>query len=340
MDKQYQAISGRLIWKATTATLNAISPDVVVVNGYSFPEALAAICWANDRRRGIVLASDSRSEDHQRSVWKEFLKRRVVGACTCAHVAGSQSASYLIQLGMAADRLYYCTDCVDNEFYDYSREPGLQPPRDEQVSPYFIAVSRFIPKKGLVHLIEEYRAYADACDGVPWRLMIVGDGPLREKLEVTASSLERGNVEFPGFLNPDQLRARYINASCFVHPSEQDTWGLVVNEAMAASLPVIVSDGAGCAVDLVKQGLNGWIVGANTGGEIASAMSRMHQMPPEDRAGMGAVSRSVIADWGLSRYAQELHAACGRSVELAKSIKTRLGVADSMLLRSLATLVR
>ena len=93
----------------------------------------------------------------------------------------------------------------------------------------------------------------------PWSLVLLGDGPLKSDLCRLISDLRLDAcVHLPGFKQYHELPVYYGLASAFVHASTTEQWGLVVNEAMASGLPVLVSNRCGCAQDLVKEGVNGF----------------------------------------------------------------------------------
>ena len=104
-----------------------------------------------------------------------------------------------------------------------------------------------------------------------YTLLVVGDGALRANCEEFASR-ERLNVKFVGFLNQTQIPDAYSIADCLILPSERETWGMVVNEAMACGTPAIVSDQVGCAPDLVENGKTGYTY---TKGDIADLANKM-----------------------------------------------------------------
>ena len=121
-------------------------------------------------------------------------------------------------------------------------------------------------------------------------------------------------------------------ADAFVHASNREPWGLVVNEAMAAGLPVIVSERCGCAADLVKPGLNGETFPPDEAEALARHMQQMATASPETLAAMGAASRQIIAEWSPARFAGNLQAA-------AESAATRTprpaSLLDRVLLKAL-----
>lgn len=96
--------------------------------------------------------------------------------------------------------------------------------------------------------------------------------------------------------------------SCFVHASTSEQWGLVVNEAMAAGLPVLVSNRCGCAADLVREGVNGFTFDPYDVEEMTRLMFRVAH-GDVDRAALGQASREIIAEWGPERFAVGLEQA-------------------------------
>ena len=113
-------------------------------------------------------------------------------------------------------------------------------------------------------------------------------------------------ITFVGHKSIEDLPLFYADAGCFVLPSTREPWGLVVNEAMASGLPVIVSSRCGCADDLVDDGSNGFIVDPTNEAEMAVAFSRISSLDPFDRNRMGARSREIIADYSPQRWAGEV----------------------------------
>lgn len=133
-------------------------------------------------------------------------------------------------------------------------------------------------------------------------LLIMGTGPLQE--ELAARALARGvTAHFPGFRQADALADYYFSADALVLSSNDDPWGLVVNEAMDAGLPVIVSDACGAAEDLVHGGVNGHIFRS---GDVAALTECITALLDADLAAMGRASRDIIAGWTPERSAANL----------------------------------
>jgi glycosyltransferase involved in cell wall biosynthesis len=110
-------------------------------------------------------------------------------------------------------------------------------------------------------------------------------------------------MRFEGLKQVDELPACYAAADCFVLPSLSEPWGLVVNEAMASGLPVLISRRCGCARDLVREGENGFLFDPTRPDELARLMGLVAD-GGVDRAAMGAASRRIVSGFTVERFAQ------------------------------------
>ncbi|MES2505738.1 MAG: glycosyltransferase family 4 protein [Verrucomicrobiota bacterium] len=299
--------------------LDQVAPDVVVIPGWASRESLAALNWCLDRRVPAVLMSESCSHDEVRVGWKEWVKRRIVGCCPAALVGGSLHQGYLEELGLKREQISLGYDAVDNGYFAEGARPGREKAGRDRHG-LFLVSARFIEKKNLPRLIEAYARYRQAVrtDGGsrdPWSLVLLGDGELRPALEQQVREL--GLVPFvsmPGFLQYEELPGYYARASAFIHASTTEQWGLVVNEAMASGLPVLVSNRCGCAEDLVEEGINGFTFDPEDVQGMAAVMGRMTALPEEKLRQMGCESEQIIADWGPARFAEGMRQAAARAL--------------------------
>lgn len=332
----HRTVRARRLRQTVSRGLEDRRPDVVAVPGWWDPGALAAIEWACERNVPVVLMSDSTAQHARRTWWREMPKRRVVRLCHAALVAGQRHARYVQQLGMPEDSIYQGYDVVHNShFVSKSGAIVSNPQQEERLNlpeRYFLTCCRFIEEKNLPMLLRAYAGYRDRIGSSPWPLVIVGDGPQRDVLvaEVQRLGLE-AHVYFPGFKQYEELPAYYGHADAFILPSKYEQWGLVVNEAMAAGLPVLVSEACGCAPDLVVEGENGWTFSPDDPDALAQLMSRMSGADL-DREAMGRASRNRIQEWSPETFAQNMSAAA----EVARRQDVRsLSWPDRLLLRTL-----
>jgi glycosyltransferase involved in cell wall biosynthesis len=138
------------------------------------------------------------------------------------------------------------------------------------------------------------------------RLWIIGDGALRPQLERLAARAAPGRVVWHGFVNQSQMPGLLAAADVFVMPSEAEPWGLAVNEAMAVGLPVVCSDGVGCAADLVRPGETGYQYPVGDVAALANCLDRL-RANEADRARMGrAAQELVLNDYDAAATARQI----------------------------------
>jgi glycosyltransferase involved in cell wall biosynthesis len=298
-----------------TNVLDEIRPDVIVCVGYADREIHRAAAWAMRHGVPLVTCSDSTYDDEPRSAIKETLKRLVLSAFDSALVAGSRSQDYLRTLGMNGAARFRPWDVVDNSHFERGADAARHAQAETRFrlklpARYFICTARFVAKKNLDVLLDAYARYASQAGKSTLSLVLLGGGPLEGdlRMRVAAAGLE-ALVCFPGFIQYPELPAFYGLAETLILPSASDQWGLVVNEAMAAGLPVLVSSRCGCAPDLVCEGENGYTFEPNEAAALAVMLGRIADMDPDRLSGMGRRSREIVAAYTPGAFAAGLRAA-------------------------------
>jgi glycosyltransferase involved in cell wall biosynthesis len=239
--------------------------DAMLVNGWHYKSAWQAIwaCWQSAVK--VLVRSDSHLRT-PRSISKKIAKslgyRCFIPRFNACLAVGKWSREYFLHYGARPDRVFFVPHAVDNERIAAERI-NLEPMRsqlrqrwglDEKAIVLAFA-GKFIQKKRPMDFV---LAVAKAArQGIAVQGLMVGDGPLRLTCEelVRASNIP---VRFTGFLNQSQIVSAYVACDILILPSDAgETWGLVVNEAMACGRPCILSDAVGCAPDLIQQGKTG-----------------------------------------------------------------------------------
>lgn len=323
------------MWKA----LDEIKPDVVAAPGWSSADAISSLLWCVKTGTPAVVMSESTAWDERRSAWKEWIKHRLVSLCAAGLAGGTPHADYLVQLGLPRENIFLGYDIVDNSYFASHAEiarsqPAIARELHKLPEKYFLASARFIEKKNLFRLIQAYSQYHAAAQRAHapkiWDLVLLGDGALKPELTALIAKLGlEARVHLPGFKQYQELPAYFGLAQVFIHASTTEQWGLVVNEAMAAGLPVLVSNRCGCARDLVRENENGFTFEPENENELARLMQKVaaQDFP---LAQFGATSRRIIGHWGPERFAQGLHDAV--AVALNTPRKTA-GLIDRLLLK-------
>lgn len=310
-NRTLETIPGSACSSAIREALKRDRPDVVAAVGYSRPESMALLRWANRTGRPAILMSESQAVDHPRVWWKEAVKRTRVRRFSSALVGGPPHRKYLVDLGMPRDRIVLGYNAVDNHRYAQQADRARRNPEGRlglPPAPYFLAVNRFAPEKNLVRLVRAYARYrAETPDDRAWDLVLCGDGPAAPEIEdAVAASGFATSIHRPGFLQADELSRWYAFASAFVHPSLMEPWGLVVNEAAACGLPLLVSDRAGCGETLVPDSPETTGRRFNPGDEqeMCDGLTWMASLAAPDREALGRRAGEVVAQWGPERFAR------------------------------------
>lgn len=216
--------------------------------------------------------------------------------CEAIFVAGERQAVFAHKLGFSQERILRGVYSCDHEKYAkiyFERKKSLSEARS------FVFVGRYSPEKGIDVLVGAYRRYREKA-AHPWPLKCYGSGPLQH--------LIRGveGIECKGFCQPDDLPKELSKASCLLLPSIFEPWALVVHEATAAGMPVIVSDAVGASVHLVQDGYNGYIVETGDADELSRAMLRYSSMSQKERSKMSESSYLMSLQFTPKRWADTL----------------------------------
>lgn len=298
--------AGRHILAQYERTLQRFQPEVICINGYADPAASPTFEFAKRNPNCIVLLwSETTAFDQSRQWWRECLKSYLLRGCDGALVAGSPHDKYLQSLGMPAERIRVVGGCVDNDYFREETDRARENPEERRnlglPENFFLYVGRFVSMKNLHVLLRAFQKYRDR--NGPWSLVLVGTGEEEPHLRQVAEAQDTRAVYFAGLKQLSELVKYYAFARCFVLPSISEPWGLVVNEAMASGLPVLVSNRCGCALDLVEEGANGFLFDPEDTDEIASVMARISS-GRLDLVKIGERSRERIAAFNPSEFAR------------------------------------
>lgn len=279
--------------------LDRASPDAVLCGGYNYLASWQALAWAQTNSIPFVLWSESNSQDLRAGFAPvELLKHEFLNRCSAFVVPGQSAKEYLLVQGIYAQSIFIAVNAVDNDRFAECATVALQ--HDSKIRAdlklpkrYFLFVGRLVQEKGVFDLLVAY-SKLNASLREQIGLVFVGDGPGRDVLEQEARGISPGEIRFSGFAQRERVAEYYALADALILPTYSDPWGLVVNEAMACALPVILSRAAGCAADLVTDRWNGLVVEPRDIQGLCSAMQDA-ACQNELRATMRSNARERIA---------------------------------------------
>ena len=286
-----------LINRNVGGALARAEPDVILCGGYNYPASWQALRWAKRNHVPFLLWCESTAVDRRNLYWVvEGLKQTFLNDCTGFVVPGNSALEYVRRM-TGSKNIFLAPNAVDMHLFSAQSAAARMNPRlrGEFGLPdrFLLYVGRLVRAKGVLDLLEAYASLEPQVRG-ELGLVFAGDGPLRAQLQGAAQSIFPGCVHFAGFVDRDELATYYSLAECLVLPTHSDTWGMVVNEAMACGLPVICTRIAGCAADLVRS--NGLLVSPKNISELGAAMQKM-AADSGLRARMSVESRRLIQSY-------------------------------------------
>jgi 1,2-diacylglycerol 3-alpha-glucosyltransferase len=318
-----RTMSAKQVSERIEDALQVCGADAVAIPGWFGEDALAALRWCVETGTPAILMSESMASDKPRVAWREWIKQRIIDLYSTALVGGQRHIDYLVALGMPRDRIFTGYDVVDNDYF--ARSASEVRGQKEEVRKkyglpenYFLASARFIEKKNLSTLIRGYAGYRHAAaNSEPWDLVLLGDGPLKSDLcRLIADLRLDSSVLLTGFRQYDELPFYYGLANAFVHASITEQWGLVVNEAIASSLPVIVSNRCGCVPELVQD--NGFTFDPTNERDLASRFFEIISLSDGERQRLGDASRRIAANFGPEGFGEGLERVAKMAIELPR----------------------
>ncbi len=288
--------------------LTAYDPDAILVYGWSFKSHLRVLRHFHGKKP-VLFRGDSTLLDHKQFSVRSLLRRMalfwIYRHIDKALYVGYNNREYFSWAGLSKDQLIYAPHAIENQrFYpsetlkeEADRLRGrLGIPADAFV---FLFAGKLESKKDPLLLVD---AFVHSGLQASAHLVIVGDGELSGQLKERTKNF--ATIHFLEFQNQSKILAVYVMCDVFVLPSQgpEETWGLVINESMAAGRPVVASDKCGGAVDLIRNDENGYIFRAGNMTSLQLTLQRIFNKRNE-LPEMGVKSLEMIADFGLENTA-------------------------------------
>lgn len=255
--------------------------DFVAIYDYASKRAIELIAKCKICGVPYVINCDGvMIEDHGNFI-RDMIKRFLIKGASGYFASGENAKNYFLKYGAKEDRIIIHTfseldkkDILDKPTsvegkIELRKKLGL--PLNKKIA---IAVGRFIPLKRYGELIQAWKDLSD-----DYTLLLIGGGSEKESYEKTIIDNKISNVIIGDFLTQDKLFDYYKASDIFVHPTSYDVWGLVVNEAMACGLPVVVSDRCVAGLELIKNGRNGYLIKMGNDKELCE---RVRQILSDD----------------------------------------------------------
>lgn len=279
--------------------MEAFAPDIIFVSGWAFPVYLKIARHFKNKGCIVVGASDRQwyGTPRQRggALLSYWMVRRYFDFMW---VPGTYQYEFASRLGFPRDRIF--TGLLSADIKPFREACKHQLPAKAGVYPReLVYLGRLSPEKGVTELYEAFREL-DPAQTRGWRLTFVGSGPLRAQMQETE------HIRFFDFVQPEDVPELLAGASAFVLPSRQDGWAVAVHEAVAAGLPVVVSNQAGAVASFVKDRYNGFLFNPGRKGDLTAKLLELFACTDEELREMGHRSAGLSRQFTPGIWAQTL----------------------------------
>lgn len=299
--------------------------DALFVHSYHNFTQLAAILVARRLGTKVLVRSEPTLKlqvNASRQSLKGILLPRLFGQVDACMAIGTLNREYYRHYGVNEAKIFLMPYAVDNAYFFQQREIWA-PQRERLKQEYGIAapkvilyVGRFQRRKRVLDLIQAFESLGMA--GVS--LVLVGTGETFEACRRYVSNRHLTEVHLLGFRNQAELPRLYAMGDLFVLPSEDEPWGLVINEAMCSGLPIVASEGVGAAADLIHPGYNGFRFPPGDRAALVQALRLTLQDGAKKR--MGQASLEIIRGWGFEEDIVAVRQALGLASRAGRSETT------------------
>jgi len=308
--------------------------DELWLHGHNYAANLIALVAAKSAGLPIMM----RGETHLglpchgiKAILRRPMMGTLYGQCDRLLAVGSENAAFYRAMGVPDQKIFLVPYSVDNDRFvqatkltDDQRTTVRQRYNIPADRPVVLFAAKFTRRKRPGDVLEAAR-WLNSEIKRPLTVVMAGSGELEQELRNLCANHALDNVVFTGFINQSELPALYGASDVFVLPSEDEPWGLAVNEAMCAGLPVVVSREVGCVPDLVRDGVNGFTPAA---GDIASLARALFCLVEDEalRRRQGEASRARIREWGYRQCLEGVRSALAglphRSGESTSMLRT------------------
>ncbi len=277
--------------------------DIIIVGGYSTPTGMLAILTLNRRRIPFVLNSDGGFVKQDAGI-RARIKHYFIRSANWWLSSSKSTSEYLVHYGANPNRIFiYPFSSLHKR--DINILPASEAEKEQlrkklgiEGEKVVLGAGQFIHRKGFDTAIEAWANMPKE-----YTLLIIGSGSEEEKYREMINKKDLKNVQIIGFQNKESLKQYYRASDVFIFPTREDIWGLVVNEAMAQGLPVISTDAALSACELVSNGVNGYLISPD---DPKALSDKLHRIFDDDKRilMMGKESIRIISDYSIENMAK------------------------------------
>ncbi|GAA4089393.1 glycosyltransferase family 4 protein [Mucilaginibacter panaciglaebae] len=300
-DKSNEQLTKYQIKDRIFSKLDELDPDVVIAGSIVFYAGALSLRWAKNNKKKFIMFDDAKASNVKRNILVQTIKNLIIRQIDALWLPSTDyEEGYASLLNNNKIHFFYGYDCIDNDHFKFKGERKF----DKQT---IICVARLVPVKNIENLIKAWRAIEEYNNN--YKLIIIGDGPLVNELKELKKSLQINRAYFLGAMENEKVLEHLHEADALVLPSFAESWGLVVNEAMAAGLPLLLSHKVNAANTLLKEGVNGFSFDPSNIIEMQQKLLSFIELPEPAKKEMSDNSFKIISRMDFKNMGQELEGA-------------------------------
>jgi glycosyltransferase involved in cell wall biosynthesis len=297
-DHKDNELSKSTIKEGLFSKLADIDPDVIIAGSIVFYSGALGLRWAKNNGRKFVMFDDAKPSNVKRNAVVQRVKDAITKQIDALWLPSKDyEEEYASLYSKESIHFFYGYNCIDNDLFKFKQQKRFDNRK-------IICVARLVPIKNLTNLLMAWKTVEEKSDHET--LVILGDGSLSTELIGLRDRLGLRRVEFVGAIPNDLIPKYLFDSDAFILPSWSESWGLVVNEAMAAGLPVLLSNKVNAAETLLIEGINGYSFSPGDVQVMSKKIIQFIHLPTAHKEKMSASSLEIISSLSYDNMGNEL----------------------------------
>lgn len=302
-DQGVQDLSPDSIKQALFSKLDEIDPDIIIGGSIVFFSGALGIRWAKQHKKKFVMFDDGKPSHIKRNFLVQSIKDIITNQADGLWLPSEEYNKEYSNLDGNKILFFHGYNCIDNRLFRSDKKRTFD-------TRSIICVARLVPVKNIDGLLKAWRIVEENKTG--YKLILIGHGPKYEQLNTIVSDNKLTNVVFAGAISNEELTEYYHNADAFILPSLYESWGLVVNEAMAAGLPVLLSRKINAINSLLQEGINGFSFDPSNSDDMTEAIMKYINLEEKEKVSMSESSLRIINTMSYENMGMQLYSAINK----------------------------
>ncbi|PZX49679.1 glycosyltransferase involved in cell wall biosynthesis [Algoriphagus ratkowskyi] len=296
--EKFSELSTKIVSKKIMMHLDHLNPDILICGPTAFTSGAIGMRWAYKRNKKVIVFDDSKHSLYKRNFLVNHIKLSLTNLAEAIIVPSTDYDLEYAKWKIKKEKLYYGLNCIDNNYFQTKREIQFHDTKQ------LICIARLVPIKNLETLLNCWKNVEMA--NPDYSLVIVGDGPEHDNLVNITKNQKLRKVRFTGNQSTSQIAELLAESDAFILPSYMEGWAMVVNEAMAAGLPVILSDRINAGHTLLKNSINGFSFDPYNKEQITEAILKYINLSIAEKTSMSEHANLEIKKYNYDFLANQI----------------------------------